>query len=62
EPGCAVAEAVAGGRLDAGRVASYVKLQAELEESAKEPWAKAADNQQARIIHRAMKKMPKKKR
>ncbi len=62
EPGCAVAEAVADGRLDAERVASYVKLQAELEESAKEPWAKAADNQEARIIHRAMKKLPKKKR
>ena len=62
EPGCAVAEAVADGRLDAERVASYVKLQGELEESAKEPWAKAAENQQARIVHRAMKKMPKKKR
>ena len=33
-----------------------------MEESAKEPWAKAADNHQARIVHRAMKKMPKKKR
>jgi ribosome biogenesis GTPase len=62
EPGCAVAEAAADGRLDAERVASYVKLQAELEESAKEPWAKAADNQEARIIHRAMKKLPNKKR
>ena len=49
-------------RLDPDRVASYVKLQGELEESTKEPWAKAADNQQARIVHRAMKKMPKKKR
>jgi ribosome biogenesis GTPase len=62
EPGCAVVDAVADGRLDAERVASYVKLQGELEESAKEPWAKAADSQQARIVHRAMKKMPKKKR
>jgi ribosome biogenesis GTPase len=62
EPGCAVVAAVEDGRLDAERVASYVKLQAELEESTKEPWAKAADNQQARIVHRAMKKMPKKKR
>ena len=62
EPGCAVAAAVADGRLDADRVASYVKLQGELEESAKEPWAKAADRQEARIVHRAMKKMPKKKR
>jgi ribosome biogenesis GTPase len=62
EPGCAVVDAVADGRLDAERVASYVKLQGELEESAKEPWAKAADNQQARIVHRAMKKTPKKKR
>ncbi|HEX2046221.1 MAG TPA: ribosome small subunit-dependent GTPase A [Acidimicrobiales bacterium] len=62
EPGCAVVAAVEEGRLDPDRVASYRKLQAELEESAREPWAKAADNQQARIVHRAMKKLPKKKR
>ena len=62
EPGCAVVAAVADGRLDGERVASYVKLAAELEESTKEPWAKAAESQQARIVHRAMKKMPKKKR
>ena len=62
EPGCAVVAAVADGRLDAERVASYVKLAAEREESAKEPWAKAADRQEARIVHRAMKKLPKKKR
>jgi ribosome biogenesis GTPase len=62
EPGCAVVAAVADGRLDGERVASYTKVQAELEESTKEPWAKAADNQQARIVHRAMKKLPKKKR
>jgi len=61
EPGCAVVAAVADGRLDADRVASYTKLQAELEESAKEPWAKAVDNQQARVVHRAMKKFPKTK-
>jgi len=61
EPGCAVTEAVADGRLDPERVASYTKLQAELEESAKEPWAKTADSQQSRIVHRAMKKLPKKK-
>ena len=62
EPGCAGVAAVEEGRLDRDRVASYLKLQAELEESAKEPWAKAADNQQARIVHRAMKKRPNKKR
>ena len=62
EPGCSVAAAVADGRLDADRVASYTKLQAELEESAKEPWAKAADRQEARIIHRAIKKRPNNKR
>jgi ribosome biogenesis GTPase len=62
EPGCAVAEAMEGGRLDADRVASYRKVQGELEESAKEPWAKAADNQKARVIHRARNKVPKKKR
>ena len=62
EPGCAVAVAVEDGRLDRDRVASYRKLRAELEEAAKEPWARAADNQQARIVHRAMKRLPKKKR
>ncbi len=62
EPGCAVVAAVEDGRLDRDRVASYRKLQSELEESVKEPWAKAAEDQQARIVHRAMKKMPKKKR
>jgi ribosome biogenesis GTPase / thiamine phosphate phosphatase len=62
EPGCAVVEAVREGRLDADRLASYRKVQAELEETAKEPWAKAADNQQARVVHRAMKRFPKKKR
>lgn len=62
EPGCAVASAVEEGRLDRDRVASYRKVQAELEESGKEPWLKAADNQQARIVHRAMKRTPKKKR
>ena len=62
EPGCAVAAAVADHRLDRDRVASYRKLQAELEESAKEPWAKAAESQQARIVHRAMKRLPHKKR
>ena len=61
EPGCAVAAAVADGRLDRDRVASYTKLAAELEESTRQPWAKAADNQQGRIVHRAMKKLPKKK-
>ena len=62
EPGCAVVAAVEDGRLDRDRVASYRKLQGELEESVKEPWAKAAENQQARIVHRAMKKLPRKKR
>lgn len=61
EPGCAVAAAVAEGRLDGDRVASYIKLQAELEESVKEPWAKAADRQQVRVFGRAMKKFPKTK-
>jgi len=62
EPGCAVVASVAHGGLDPDRLASYRKLQGELEESGKEPWAKAADNRQGRIVHRAMKKMPKKKR
>ena len=62
EPGCAVVEAVAGGRLDGDRVASYVKLQSELEEAAKDPWAKAADRQQIRAFSRAIKNTPKKKR
>lgn len=62
EPGCAVVAALAEGRLDPERVASYRKLQGEIEESGREPWAKAADNQQGRIVHRAMKKLPKKKK
>jgi len=62
EPGCAVAAALGAGRLDPDRVASYRKLQGEIEESAKEPWAKSAANQQGRIVHRAMKKLPRTKR
>jgi ribosome biogenesis GTPase len=62
EPGCAVSAAAADGRLDPDRVDSYRKLQAEVEEAGKEPWAKAADNQQARIVHRSMNKLPNKKR
>jgi ribosome biogenesis GTPase len=62
EPGCAVVAAVEDGRLDRDRVASYRKLQAELEEPGKELWAKAADDQQSRIVHRAMRKHPKKSR
>jgi len=62
EPGCAVAAALAEGRLDPERAASYRKLQGEIEESGKEPWARAADSQQGRIVHRAMKKLPKKKK
>lgn len=62
EPDCAVAAAVADGRLDPDRVDSYRKLQAEVIEAGKEPWARAADNQQARIVHRAMNKLPDKKR
>jgi ribosome biogenesis GTPase len=62
EPGCAVAAAMEDGRLDAERLDSYRKLQAEVDEAGKEPWAKAADNQQARIVHRAMNKLPDKKR
>ena len=62
EPGCAVVEAAAAGRLDPERVDSYRKLQAEVQEAGKEPWARAADNQQGRIVHRAMKKLPKTKR
>ncbi|MEO7836875.1 MAG: ribosome small subunit-dependent GTPase A [Acidimicrobiales bacterium] len=61
EPRCAVAAAVADGRLDPDRVASYRKLQAEMEETGREPWAQAADNQQGRIVHRAMKKIPRKR-
>jgi len=62
EPGCAVTVAVEDGRLDRDRVDSYRKVQGEMAESNKEPWLKAAENQQARIVHRAMKKLPKKKR
>lgn len=40
EPGCAVVEAVAAGRLDGERADSYRKVQGEIEESAKAPWAR----------------------
>lgn len=61
EPACAVVAAVKAGRLDRARVASYRKLQAELEEAGRDPWAKAADNQQGRSPHRAMNKENKKR-
>lgn len=62
EPGCAVVAAADEGRLDPDRVASYLKLQGELEDSAKEPWLKAAESQQGRVVHGATKKVTKKKR
>lgn len=40
EPGCAVAAAVEDRRLDRARVASYLKLQAELAEAERDPWAR----------------------
>ncbi len=61
EPGCAVAAAVAEGRLDPDRVSSYTKLQAELADGAKAPWATAAGGQQGRTGPRTTKKQPKKR-
>ena len=61
EPGCAVETAVGEGRLDGDRVASYRKLRAELEDAGRAPWARAADSREGRIVHRAMKKLPKKR-
>jgi ribosome biogenesis GTPase / thiamine phosphate phosphatase len=57
EPGCAVQAAVAAGRLPAGRLASYQKLEAELRsiEIRADPDLRREQRQRWRIIHKAVK-------
>jgi ribosome biogenesis GTPase len=61
EPGCAVAEALADGRLAEGRLAGFHKLAAEgrwLQER-HDARARAANKRRVREIHRAMRNNPK---
>jgi ribosome biogenesis GTPase len=60
EPGCAVGAAVAEGRLDAARVASYRKLQREVafERRRVDPVARQAEAQRWKQVHKAMRRAP----
>jgi ribosome biogenesis GTPase len=62
EPGCAVAAAVAAGRLDRARVDSFHKLRRELESLARRQDGSAVreEKRRWRAIHRAMRRMPEK--
>jgi ribosome biogenesis GTPase len=57
EPGCAVQDAVAGGRLDEDRLEHYRRLMRELayEERKRDPLAAAAEKQRWKKIHQAQK-------
>ncbi len=61
EPGCAVREAEAEGRLDAGRLASWKKLQRELRWLAMKQDARLKSEETAKwkVIHNSMKHHPK---
>lgn len=61
EPGCAVQEAVAVGRLDPGRLVSYRKLQAEAAAEARrsDPLARAAAVAEVKSIMKSLKHHPK---
>ena len=63
EPGCAVRAAVADGRLDAGRLASYEKLARELQHMAARQDAvrRHAENLKRRAQHRAARQLYKKR-
>jgi ribosome biogenesis GTPase len=60
EPRCAVKAAVEEGRLPAGRLAAYHKLQAERAALAarKDVLARDATRRKWRVIHRAVRRMP----
>jgi ribosome biogenesis GTPase len=59
EPRCAVKNAVAEGRLDAGRHASYLKLQDEMRalEARRDARAQIDDKRRAKVIGRAQKQL-----
>ncbi len=60
EPGCAVTEAVAWGRLDAARLEGYHKLQREQQRLANrlDARARAEEHRRVRVFHRALRKQP----
>ena len=64
EPGCAVGEAVAGGALSAGRLASYHKLQDEQSFQARQMDARALldEKRRARVASRAISRFKDKRR
>jgi ribosome biogenesis GTPase len=60
EPGCAVRAAVEEGRLDAARLASYQKLQAELRalEVREDPLLRRAERGRSKAIHKSLRHAP----
>ncbi|MGY1693050.1 ribosome small subunit-dependent GTPase A [Geodermatophilus sp. SYSU D01105] len=60
EPGCAVAAAIADGRLDPARYTAWRKLQAEArrQELRADARARAAEHARVRALHRAMRAQP----
>ena len=56
EPGCAIRRALAAGSIDAGRIASYRKLERELAHAERkgDPRAQAAERRRWRNIHKAV--------
>ena len=59
EPGCAVHAAVEAGLLDADRVANFRKIERDLERQSASVLDRAEQARKWKIVHKAMKKMPK---
>jgi ribosome biogenesis GTPase len=60
EPGCAVRDALAGGRLSAHRYASFLKLRKELHHLAlkQDVWARQAEGRRIRSLHKLARRRP----
>lgn len=60
EPGCAVRDALADGRLPAGRYASFLKLRKELRHLAlrQDVWARQAETRRIRSVHKHARRRP----
>jgi ribosome biogenesis GTPase len=60
EPGCAVRDALAGGRLSADRYASFLKLRKELHHLAlrQDVWARQAEGRRIRSLHKLGRRRP----
>jgi ribosome biogenesis GTPase / thiamine phosphate phosphatase len=60
EPGCAVRDALAGGRLSADRYASFLKLRKELHHLAlrQDVWARQAEGRRIRSLHKLARRRP----